>query len=145
MREAVTLFPVAFVRNGVTSKPDDWETVRSELVFYDEYVDGLMGIENLDYLWVIFGFHLNEEVLLRVHPRNDPDNPLVGVFASRSPTRPSKLGLTKVRVVAVEGHVVTVTGLDAFDGTPVYDVKPGDVGIDYTNWETGKVDKQNPR
>ncbi len=145
MRRTVTLSPIAIVRNGVTSRPDDWDSVRSDLVFYEEYEEGLMGIDNLSRLWVIFGFHLNDEVLLQVHPRNDPVNPLVGVFASRSPTRPSKLGLTMVDIVSVDGNVVTVTGLDAFDGTPVYDVKPGDVGIDYSSWETGKVDKQNLR
>jgi tRNA-Thr(GGU) m(6)t(6)A37 methyltransferase TsaA len=141
MRDAIDLSPIAFVRNGISAKPDDWDTVRSELVFYEEYVEGLLGIENLRHLWVIFGFHENKEVLLRVHPRNDPTNPVVGVFASRSPTRPSKLGLTKVDLVGVEGNSVTVTGLDAFDGSPVYDVKPGDEGIDYSRWSTGKLDK----
>jgi tRNA-Thr(GGU) m(6)t(6)A37 methyltransferase TsaA len=141
MRDAIDLSPIAFVRNGISSKPDDWNTVRSELVFYEEYVEGLLGIENLSRLWVIFGFHENKEVRLRVHPRNDPTNPIVGVFASRSPTRPSKLGLTKVDLVGVEHNIVTVTGLDAFDGSPVYDVKPGDTGTDYSRWSTGKLDK----
>jgi tRNA (Thr-GGU) A37 N-methylase len=56
---------------------------------------------------------------------------MVGVFASRSPTRPNKLGLTLVRLIGVRGNVVTVKGLDAFDGSPVYDVKPWEEEIDY--------------
>jgi tRNA (Thr-GGU) A37 N-methylase len=56
---------------------------------------------------------------------------LVGVFASRSPTRPNKLGLTLVRLLSIKGNEVTVKGLDAFDGSPVFDIKPFEDEIDY--------------
>jgi tRNA (Thr-GGU) A37 N-methylase len=56
---------------------------------------------------------------------------LVGVFASRSPTRPNKVGLTLVELVSVRKNIVTVRGLDAFDGTPVFDIKPYEKEIDY--------------
>jgi len=50
----------------------------------------------------------------------------LGVFATRTPCRPNPLGLTRVKLLGVEGNVVTVQGLDAFDGTPVLDIKPFD-------------------
>lgn len=58
-----------------------------------------------------------------VRPRCAKDESLVGIFASRGVQRPNKLGLTLVDLVNVKGNTVTVKGLDAFDGSPVYDLK----------------------
>jgi tRNA-Thr(GGU) m(6)t(6)A37 methyltransferase TsaA len=59
-----------------------------------------------------------------VHPRGDDTRPPTGVFSTRSPDRPNPLGLHTVRVLAVDGLRLRVTGLEALDGTPVLDVKP---------------------
>jgi tRNA-Thr(GGU) m(6)t(6)A37 methyltransferase TsaA len=125
--------PIAVVKNGVTEKPDDWDKIISKLVFKKEYVKGLYRIEHFRHVLVIFGFHRMRETLLRVHPRRDLSLGEVGVFASRSPTRPNRLGLTRVRLVGVRKNVVTVEGLDAFDGSPVFDIKPPEDEIDYFN------------
>ncbi len=122
---------VATVVNGVKVMPDDWSGIVSKLVFKTAYVDGLYRLSHFDRLWVIFGFDRNNRTQLRVHPRHDPRKPIVGVFASRSPTRPNKLGLTLVDLVSVRRNIVTVRGLDAFDGTPVFDIKPYEEEIDY--------------
>jgi len=111
--------------------PEDWEPVKSKLVFDREYVEGLYRLGHFKHVWVIFGFHKQRETLMKVHPRRDPKNPLVGVFATRSPTRPNKLGLTLVELVSIRAGIVTVRGLDALDGTPVYDIKPYEKEIDY--------------
>lgn len=68
--------------------------------------------------------------VLRVHPRDDPQAPETGIFATRSPDRPNPLGLHQVRVLAVEGTELRVSDLEAIDGTPVVDIKPvlGPVG-----------------
>jgi len=125
--------PVAVVKNGITEKPDDWDKVISKLVFKKEYVRGLYRLGHFRHVLVIFGFHRMRRTLLRVHPRRDLSLGEVGVFATRSPTRPNRLGLTRVRLVGVRKNVVTVEGLDAFDGSPVYDVKPPEDEIDYFN------------
>lgn len=65
-----------------------------------------------------------------VRPRCAKDDALVGIFASRGVQRPNKLGLTLVELVNVKGNTVTVRGLDAFDGSPVYDVKNYDEDYD---------------
>ena len=62
--------------------------------------------------------------VLRVHPRDDPANPITGVFTTRSADRPNPIGLHPVEVVAVEGARVRVRNLEAVDGTPIVDVKP---------------------
>jgi tRNA (Thr-GGU) A37 N-methylase len=59
-----------------------------------------------------------------VHPRDDPDRPLTGVFATRSADRPNPIGLHDATVVAVDGPTVRVDRLEAVDGTPVLDIKP---------------------
>jgi tRNA (Thr-GGU) A37 N-methylase len=62
--------------------------------------------------------------VLRVHPRDDPANPELGVFRTRSADRPNPVGLHRVPVIAVEGLRVRVRQLEAVDGTPIIDVKP---------------------
>ena len=125
------LTPIAVVRNGVRETPDDWDDVVSELVFRRRYLDGLHRLGHFKHIWVIFGFHKMKETRLRVHPRHDPSIPAVGVFATCSPTRPNKLGLTLVEILSIRNGVVKVRGLDAFDGSPVYDIKPWEEEIDY--------------
>ncbi len=122
---------VARVENGVTETPEDWDKVVSRLVFEKEYTEGLKGAGHFRHVWVLFGFHRMRTTLMTVHPMRNPDIPEVGVFASHSPTRPNKIGMTKARLIRVEGNVVTVKGLDAFDGSPVFDIKPPEEEIDY--------------
>ncbi len=125
------LRPIGVVRNGIRKSPKDWDKIKSKLIIDKRYSEGLFKLSHFKHIWVIFGFHKMRATVLRVHPRHDPDIPLVGVFASRSPTRPNKLGLTLVRLIGVKGEVVTVKGLDAFDGSPVFDIKPYEEEIDY--------------
>jgi tRNA-Thr(GGU) m(6)t(6)A37 methyltransferase TsaA len=122
---------IATVKNGVCRRTDDWDRITSELVFDRIYVKGLYRLTHFRHVWVLFGFHRERQTLMRLHPRRDASIPIVGVFATRSPTRPNKIGLTKVRLLKVEGNIVKVKGLDAFDGTPVYDIKPVEEEIDY--------------
>jgi tRNA-Thr(GGU) m(6)t(6)A37 methyltransferase TsaA len=61
---------------------------------------------------------------LSTHPRGDPNNPLLGVFSTRSPNRPNPIGLHRVQILAVEGLRILVSDLEALNGTPILDVKP---------------------
>ncbi len=122
---------IATVLSDVRETPDDWGKVTSKLVFRKVYIDGLYKLSHFKHIWVIFGFHKNRETRMMIHPMHDPSKPLVGVFASRSPTRPNKIGLTLVELVSVRKNIVTVRGLDAFDGSPVFDIKPYEKEIDY--------------
>jgi tRNA-Thr(GGU) m(6)t(6)A37 methyltransferase TsaA len=84
------------------------------------------GLEEFSHVWLITGFHLNPawDGSATVRPPRLGGNERVGVFASRSPSRPNGLGLSLVELLAVEPGVLRVAGVDAVDGTPVYDVKP---------------------
>ena len=92
------------------------------------YVDALRGLDGFSHVVVLYWFHRNDtpekRQTLLVHPRNDPGNPLTGVFATRSPRRPNLLGMNTARLLSVEGNLVRIDGTDALDGTPLVDLKP---------------------
>jgi tRNA-Thr(GGU) m(6)t(6)A37 methyltransferase TsaA len=88
------------------------------------FADALHGIAAGDELLVLTWLDRARRDVLRVHPRDDPANPVQGVFNTRSQDRPNPIGLHPVEVLAVAGERVHVRGLEAIDGTPILDVKP---------------------
>jgi tRNA-Thr(GGU) m(6)t(6)A37 methyltransferase TsaA len=105
-------------KQGLEGAPDAW------LVFEPAVLDGLDGIAPGAELIVLTWLDRARRDVLRVRPRDDPANPVQGVFNTRSPDRPNPIGLHPVQVVAVEGARVRVRHLEAIDGTPIVDVKP---------------------
>lgn len=106
---------------------------RARVVFEPDYrvAEAVRGLEGFDYVWLLWGFHLNgrQEWSPTVRPPRLGGNKRVGVFATRSPYRPNAVGLSSVRLVGVEsdggrGPVLVVEGADLVDGTPIYDIKP---------------------
>jgi tRNA (adenine37-N6)-methyltransferase len=91
---------------------------------FPDFAEGLYRIEELREVQVLFLFDRSEGYDLKVHPQGDVRNPLVGVFASRSPRRPNPIGSTVVILRKVSGNMLEVEGLDAWEGTPVLDIKP---------------------
>ena len=94
------------------------------LVLEPEVLAGLDGLRAGDRVLVFTWLDRAHRDVLRVHPRDDPANPMQGVFNTRSPDRPNPIGLHEVEIVAIEGLRVRVRPLEAVDGTPVVDVKP---------------------
>ena len=85
--------------------------------------------EEFSHLFVLFWMHEVSEAArsnMKIHPRGRKDIPLQGVFATRTQHRPNPIGLTLVELLKVNGRVLTVRGLDAYDGTPIIDIKPFD-------------------
>jgi len=97
--------------------------VDARLVFEPDVLEGLDGIRPGDRVVILTWLDRARRDLLRVHPRDDPTNPLRGVFGTRSADRPNPIGLHEVEVIAIDGRVVHVAPLEAVDGTPVVDVK----------------------
>ena len=92
------------------------------LEIYPEYVDGLSDIAGFDYLILLYHFHITRKESLCVTPFLD-DEPR-GVFATRAPTRPNRIGLSIVRLLNVMGNVLDIGNIDMVSGTPVIDIKP---------------------
>jgi tRNA-Thr(GGU) m(6)t(6)A37 methyltransferase TsaA len=122
----ITLKPIGKVVNAVekSSEKVDWSQVVSILEVNPELEEGLEGIEEFNRIMVIFWFHLAEETCLKVHPRGDKSKPLRGVFSTRAPVRPNHIGVTVVELLRREGNRLVVKGLDAYNGTPILDIKP---------------------
>lgn len=100
----------------------------SKVKIFPEFCVGLEGLNNFSHITILYWFHLrdNEEErrTLQVVPRRHLGAPQVGVFASRSPSRPNPIGLCVVKLIKIEECTVTVKGLDALEGSPIIDVKP---------------------
>ncbi len=95
----------------------------SEIEVFPEYSEGLHRIELLSELDILFIFDRSEGYDLKVHPKGDPAIPLTGLFGTRSPRRPSPIGLTRVKLLERKDNLLKVKGLDAFVDTPVADIK----------------------
>jgi len=93
----------------------------SRIVIEPEFAEGLYRLDESGHIQVIFGFHLSTGYTLR-HLTYSGE--FKGNFASRSPHRPSPLGVSTVELLGIEDNVLLVKGLDAVNGTPVYDIKP---------------------
>ena len=118
---------------GVPRQSGIADTVKSEIVFEKEYrnPDAVRGLEDFSHIWLIWNFSECERDKFSptVRPPRLGGNRRVGVFASRSPYRPNPIGLTVVKLEGItlddkRGPVLTVTGADLMNGTPIYDIKP---------------------
>ncbi|GIH80913.1 tRNA (N6-threonylcarbamoyladenosine(37)-N6)-methyltransferase TrmO [Planobispora longispora] len=105
-------------KQGAEGAPDAW------LMFEPAMADGIRDLAVGDEVFVLTWLHLADRSVTAVHPRDDPRNPLTGVFSTRSSDRPNPVGLHRVRVLAIDGLRVRVADLEAVDGTPIVDVKP---------------------
>jgi len=144
--EALCCEPVGWVERE-HGPVEEWPRGRSEVIAYNEalmterarivlrepYCRALKGVRPGALLWVIWYADRapkGRDAPLTVHPFMDTGLPETGVFATRSPARPCPLGLSLVQVEEVEDCSLVVVGLDAFDATPVLDLKPYTPGLD---------------
>lgn len=109
---------------GRIEKKEEFARIR----IFDQYVDALLGLEGWSHVNVFYWFDKNDipqkRRILQVHPRGNKDNPLTGVFACRAPVRPNLIALSVCKILSVEGNLVNLDKIDAFDSTPVLDLKP---------------------
>lgn len=149
--------PIAYFRSpfatkfGVPKQSGLVENLMGTIEFVPQHrnVDALRGMEEFDYLWLIWEFSANRHAPTSpvVRPPLLGGNRKVGVFASRSPFRPNRLGLSSVRISEIEldatrGLLIHVLGADLMDGTPIYDIKPYVVYADsHPEARSGFVDK----
>ena len=131
-----SLDPIGWVRHD---HPDDvlkdrWHELTARIELRAELEPGLQAIDGFSHLIVLFWMHRlpgEARSRLQIQPRgllrlglSLDELPIIGVFASDAPPRPNPIGLTVVDLVGREGTTLEVRGLDAFDGTPVLDLKP---------------------
>lgn len=112
-------------------KPVGWVRKTAGKTFIEiekRYQPALLGVDSLKTIQVLYWFDRNDSpdkrAILQVHPRGDPERPLRGVFATRSPFRPNLIAISEVRALAVRDNVIEIDTIDAFADTPVLDLKP---------------------
>jgi tRNA-Thr(GGU) m(6)t(6)A37 methyltransferase TsaA len=120
---------VARVRGGRADPTDDGWDAETCVLELDERFDpsSLAGLDAFSHIEVVYVFDRVDGSAIETrarHPRERTDWPLVGIFAQRGKSRPNRLGVSRCRLLRVEGRKVHVSGLDAIDGTPVVDIKP---------------------
>ncbi len=137
-----TIEPIAYIRTdfkekfGIPRQSGRVEELSGEIIFIHPYNDkrAVSGIKDFSHLWLLFDFSEvtfgKENIWMpTVRPPRLGGNKRIGVFATRSPFRPNKIGLSSVRLVSVNentehGTTLTVSGADLLDMTPIYDIKP---------------------
>jgi tRNA-Thr(GGU) m(6)t(6)A37 methyltransferase TsaA len=103
---------------GNEGAPSAW------LVFEPPVSEGIRDLQAGERIIVLTWLDRARRDVLSTHPRSDPNNPVLGVFSTRSPDRPNPIGLHRVQILAVEGPRILVSDLEALNGTPILDVKP---------------------
>ena len=126
----MTIKAIGVVRNEVKERPsgqgDWWTELHSEIIIHPSLTEALDGLEGFSHIIILFWMHRlgDEEMPLKIHPMRKQELPLTGLFATRTPNRPNRIGETTVRLIYRRGNILGVRGLDALDGTPVIDIKP---------------------
>jgi tRNA-Thr(GGU) m(6)t(6)A37 methyltransferase TsaA len=124
----MTIEPIGTIATPFTAleqmpiQPKGAADVEGRLILDPEYAEGLKDLEGFSHVYVIYHFHEATRTELTVTPFMDTRQR--GVFATRSPLRPSHIGMSVTRVVAITDNIVTVKGIDVLDGTPLIDIKP---------------------
>jgi L-fuculose-phosphate aldolase len=120
--------PVGILHCDITSKelaPKNYDISDQlgTIEIYPKFHAALEGIKKGSLIVVLFWLHMAERDILKVHPRGDTTRPKRGVFSTRSPVRPNPIAISELKVESINDNVLTVSGLDILDNTPVIDIK----------------------
>jgi tRNA-Thr(GGU) m(6)t(6)A37 methyltransferase TsaA len=126
--EAIMYQPVGLInspyqtRAGMPIQASGALGIRGTINIFPEYGDGLQDLDGFSHIILLYHFHRTQEKALVITPFLD-DQPR-GVFATRSPNHPNAIGISIVRLLAVEGLRLSIQDVDILDGTPLLDIKP---------------------
>ena len=125
---AIQFHPIGYISTPHKSlknmpiQPAGARAVRGTIEILPEYAEGLQDIEGFSHITLFYHLHKVKEYKLKVTPFMDTKEH--GIFACKSPTRPNAMGMSTVKLLAVEGNVLHVEEVDMLDGTPLIDIKP---------------------
>lgn len=124
------LSPIGYVRSTLKERAgaphQGWEGApNARLEIHPDFIRGLDGIEPGQDIWILTWLHQSQRSVLKVHPRGNRQNCMMGVFATRSPDRPNPIGMHRAKILSIDQNGwLEVQGLEAIDGTPIVDIKP---------------------
>ena len=128
MLAGIEIHPIGIVHSpfkqssGTPVQPRLASGVQGTVEVLEEFQDGLADLDGFERIWLICWFHRAAKPRLRVVPYlGDTER---GLFATRAPSRPNPIGISSVRLLRIDGNILTVADLDIIDGTPLLDIKP---------------------
>jgi tRNA-Thr(GGU) m(6)t(6)A37 methyltransferase TsaA len=98
------------------------QDIKGSVILFEEYLDGLKDLEDFSHIYLFYYFDRSQKTALQLKPYLSDNES--GIFATRAPHRPNKLGMSLVRLDKIEGNVLYIRDLDILDGTPLLDIKP---------------------
>jgi tRNA-Thr(GGU) m(6)t(6)A37 methyltransferase TsaA len=142
----MTLEPIGTIHTPYTNleqmpiQPKGAAETIGTLVIHEAYKEGLKDLDGFSHMYILYHFHKAMRSELLVTPFMDTE--IRGVFATRSPLRPSHIGMSVSQIICVEDNIVTLKGIDVLDGTPLLDIKPYIPQFDtVSNVKTGWMNK----
>jgi len=135
IEDEIVFCPIGYVKIVNSNAEVKEKSVTSQIILQPRLIEALDGIEGFSHLFVLFYLDkvpAENNLVLKIHPKGRTDLPLMGVLGTRTMLRPNPIGLTLVKLLKVQDSVLTVQDLDAYDGTPVLDIKP------YDPWDIAK-------
>ncbi len=123
----ITLKPIGvihspFIEKNKTPIQPFKSNKKGKVELFKEYSEGLENLKEFSHIILIYYFHKSKGYNLKVKPFMDQTKK--GLFATRAPKRPNQLGISVVKLVDINGNILTVEGIDCLDGTPLLDIKP---------------------
>ncbi len=124
----ITYHPIGIIHSpfhdiaAMPIQPSGALGIRGEVEIYPQFAAGLQDLDGFSHVILLYHFHRVQEAKLRVVPFMDSEPR--GIFATRAPKRPNPLGMSVVRLLAVEGARLRIENVDVLDGTPLLDLKP---------------------
>ena len=123
--EDINLKPIGFVKNNVKEpRFGHFDDEISEIIVDEKLTEAFKGIKDYSHVIIVYWMDKVKDYAVTHRPQDNPDVPIVGIFACRCPRRPNPIAITTVELVGQEGNRIKVKGLDIIDGTPVIDIKP---------------------
>jgi len=120
--------PIGLIRSSykklskIPIQPIFCEGIEGTVILNDRYIAGLKDLDGFSHIYLFYYFNKSQKTCLRVKPYlSDEEH---GIFATRAPHRPNKLGMSLVRLLRIEDNILYVSDIDILDGTPLLDIKP---------------------
>jgi tRNA (adenine37-N6)-methyltransferase len=126
-------------RQGIL-KPD----VKGKIELFPEYYDALTSLDLYEHIVVLYHFSEVQGWSPTARPPGSSDEIEFGLFATRTPRRPNPIGLTVMKLEKIENGILYISGPDAFDGTPVLDIKPYIPSLDCVESSGKRVIEMKP-
>ena len=109
--------------SGMPIQPAGAEDIEGTIELFDEFTASLKNLDGFSHITLIYHFHLAKKTSLELSPYMD-NTEKRGVFATRAPSRPNPIGISVVKLIKIENHILHIKNVDIVDGTPLLDIKP---------------------